>query len=281
MKRFFLPYVLISAALVLLASTPGAGPGDLTLFDAPRGAWLGTLRPDAQVVVLAEEDGWRRIRIEAWVSVSSAVASPAAGSTGQPPQPPVSTETGAGPGARRAASSGGTVRGVLTAEGDGPAGSSLIVLLVSDLDAMDQEHARAGEECTERLAGIASRITSLGDDVRRALNSNDNFREAATRSDRAKDELTAAERERRDALRDCRGTAEGIFQQHTVERTISNDRGSYEFLDIPPGRYRVIAIRTAEPSFAWSLDCAVEGGETTVLDPAVHRSTVQPFWGLK
>ena len=67
MKRSLLPYGLISAALVLLASAPGAGPGDLTLFDAPRGAWLGTLRIDAPVEVLAEEDGWRRIRLEAWV----------------------------------------------------------------------------------------------------------------------------------------------------------------------------------------------------------------------
>ena len=57
MKRSLLPYILISAALVLLASAPGAGPGDLTLFDAPRGAWLGTLRIDAPVEVLAEEDG--------------------------------------------------------------------------------------------------------------------------------------------------------------------------------------------------------------------------------
>ncbi len=253
MMRSSLPYVLISAALVLLASTPGAGPGDLTLFDAPRGAWLGTLRPDAPVVVLEEEDGWRRIRLEAWVPVSSAVASP----------------------------SGATIQGVLTAEGDGPVGSSLIVLLTSDLEAMDREHARAGEECAERLAGIDARITSLEEDVRRALNSSDNFREAATRSDSAKKELTAAETERREVLTDCRGTAEGIFQRYTVERTISNDRGSYEFLAIPPGRYRIIAIRTAEPSLAWSLDCAIEGGESTVLDPAVHRSPVRPFWGLK
>ena len=279
--RSFLPNVLISAALVLLASTPGAGPGDLTLFDAPRGAWLGTLRPDAPVVVLGEEDGWRRIRLEAWVPVSSAGASPSGGSTGQPPPPSNGTESGPGPGARYAASSGATIRGVLTAEGDGPVGSSLIVLLASDLEAMDREHARAGEECAERLAGIDARITSLEDDVRRALNSSDNFREAATRSDSAKKELTAAETERREVLEDCRGRAEGIFQRHTVERTISNDRGSYEFLAVPPGRYRVIAIRTAEPSLAWSLDCAIEGGETTVLDPAVHRSPVRPFWGLK
>ena len=253
MKRSLLPYILISAALVLLASAPGAGPGDLTLFDAPRGAWLGTLRIDAPVEVLAEEDGWRRIRLEAWVPVSSAGASP----------------------------SGATIRGVLTAEGDGPAGSSLIVLLASDLEAMDRDHARAGAECAARLAGIDARISSLGEDARRALNSSDNFREAATRSDHVKQELSAAQTERREALSDCRGTAEKIFQRHAVERTISNDQGSYEFLDIPPGRYRVIAIRTAAPSLAWSLDCAIEGEGMTVLDPAVHRSPVQPFWGLK
>ena len=281
MRRSFLPYALTAAALVLLASTPGAGPGDLTLFDAPRGAWLGTLRPDAPVVVLGEEEGWRRIRLEAWVPVSSAIGSSSGEGTGRPLAPSGGAEPTAGPAARSAASSAATILGVLTAEGDGPLGSSLIVLLASDLEGMDRDHARAGEECAARIAGIDARIASLEDDERRSLNSSDNFREAATRSDRAKEALTMAKMERREALRDCRETAEGIFQRHTVERTISNDRGSYEFLDIPPGRYRVIAVRTAEPPLAWSLDCAIEGGETAVLDPAMHRSPVQPFWGLE
>ncbi|MCZ6695190.1 MAG: hypothetical protein O7A63_01500 [Acidobacteria bacterium] len=280
MKRSFLPFLLIPAVLALLASTPGAGPGDLTLFDAPRGAWLGTLRPDAPVVVLGEEDGWRRIRVEAWVSASSAVASPSGGSTGQATPPSRGQDSGGSPTARHASSPGATIRGVLTADGNGPAGSSLIVLLVANLEAMDREHSRAGEGCAGRLAGIDARIASLREEGRRALNSTDNFREATTRSDRAKQELKGAEAERRDALRACRETAEGIFQRHAVERTISDHGGRYDFLDIPPGRYRVIATRTAEPTLAWSLDCAIEGGETIILDPAVHRSPVEPFWGL-
>lgn len=280
MKRPFLPYLLIPAALALLAPTPGAGPGDLTLFDAPRGAWLGTLRPDAPVVVLGEEDGWRRIRVEAWLPASSGVVSPSGGSTGQVPPPSRGPDSDESSGARHAASSRATIRGVLTADGDGPVGSSLIVLLVSDLEAMDREHARAGAGCAEHLAEIGARIASLREEVRRALNSSDNFREATTHSDRAKRELKGAEAERRNALSGCRQTAEGIFQRYTVERTISDGGGRYEFLDIPPGRYRVIATRTAEPTLAWSLDCAIEGGETIVLDPAVHRSPVEPFWGL-
>ncbi len=269
MKRNTPLYLVTSTLLLLLASTPGAGSAEMTIFDAPRGGWLGSLRADAGFEVLEERDGWRRIRLEAWVPAGSGGAETAApsGSTSRERAP-----IGHGATAR--------IRGVLQSAGGDPPPAS-VVLLVSDLERLDQEHARAGAACSARLNAIDARLAALEKDYREALNSSDNFRVAATRSDRIRDELRAAESDRARASRDCRDEADALFQRHAARRTISDAGGRYEFDGVNPGRYRVIATRAAEPPVAWAFDCPVEGGGTIVLDPGAHRSAFAPYWDLR
>src|SRR5882672_12498953 len=68
---------LVLAGMLALARLSGGG-GEIVLFDAPRGAWLASMRPDAAIEVLEERDGWRHVRIEGWVSVGAAPAPGAA-----------------------------------------------------------------------------------------------------------------------------------------------------------------------------------------------------------
>jgi hypothetical protein len=156
------------------------------------------------------------------------------------------------------------------------------VLLVSDVDALDDEHARAGAECRGELDDVERRLEALRADREKALNSSDNFREAATRNDRAVSEINRTERARDELLDDCRKSADLLFQRHAVERTITDAEGRFEFSSVPRGRYRLIATRPAsEPPLAWSLDCTVEGDDTIVLDPLAHRSSMSPYWDLQ
>ncbi|HEU4403166.1 MAG TPA: hypothetical protein VFT43_13790 [Candidatus Polarisedimenticolia bacterium] len=277
MRRLAAGLLLSLGLIVLRADAPsGAGSGDLTLFDAPRGSWVATVRGDAPLAVLEDRDGWRHVRLEGWVpGPSSGGATPAVG--GAPAAAPRSADV--------ATPAGGVVRGVLLPTPEAratTAGSGLIVLLLSNLEALDREHAAAGEECRTRIDAERAHVEALQADLLGALNSSDNFREATARSDRLRSQMEAAEKERLDHLTQCRRKAEAIFQRHTVARTISDDAGRFEFLGVQPGRYRVLAteVEGVAPR-AWSLECRVEGPGTKVLDPRTDRSPVDPYWGLR
>jgi hypothetical protein len=253
--------------LWIVAATLAADPQDLTLFNAPRGGWLGTLRADAPMVVLEEQQGWRRVRIEAWVQSPAGTASDPASPTASPPSAGGSREA--------------VVKGVLRSPLDGAAGGGLIVLLISDLEALNVEHARAGAECKGGLDDLENRLETLRDDKRKALNSSDNFREATTRSDRVASEIRRTESARVELMAECRRSADLLFQRHAVERVITDAEGRFEFSSVPGGRHRVIAtLPAADPPLSWSFDCSVEGGDTLVLDPLAHRSSVPPYWDL-
>src|SRR6266850_485865 len=75
---------LVLSGMLALASL-SAGGGEMVLFDAPRGAWLASMRPDAAIQVLEERDGWRHVRVEGWILVGAAPAPGAAAAPGAAP----------------------------------------------------------------------------------------------------------------------------------------------------------------------------------------------------
>jgi hypothetical protein len=264
MTRRTLPLVL---ALVLLAATlvaVGGGTGEIVLFDAPKGAWLGALREDAPLVVLEEREGWRHVRLEGWTTGPAGGAAATAA--------PVGTD------------SAGVVEGVLAPPvgSTGQAGSGVLVLLVRDGTALDAEHRKAGEDCAARVAGKDRELDDLRADVTRALNSSDNFREAAGRNDQAKARVATAQRERQDLVRECRARAQQVFEGSVEKRAISDGGGRFEFRGVAPGHYRVVAFEaTGDQPRAWSFSFVIEGSAARVLDPAKDRSPVPADWGLK
>ncbi|HYS78127.1 MAG TPA: hypothetical protein VEO94_04765 [Candidatus Dormibacteraeota bacterium] len=265
---------LALALLGLWAPAPGQGRADLVLLDSPRGGWLATVKQDAAVTVLEERGGWRRVRVEGW-TMAPADAPPDA--PVQPPPAPPSAPTGAAP-------SGARVRGVLAPDirSGGPAGANLLVLLVRESDALLADHRRAGEECRARVGDKDREIEGLRADLERALNSSDNFREAATRNDRTRTRLRTAEHERQAIVQECRGKAQDIFERAAVQRAISDGGGRFEFEGVEPGRYGVVALEpSGERPRSWSFECLVAGAEARVLDPAADRAGFEADWGLR
>jgi hypothetical protein len=248
----------LAVAFGLLAGAGRAGTADRILFDAPRGAWLAAVRTDAALVVLEEREGWRRVRLEGWIPADAQGAAPAA------------------------AGGEATVRGVLAPESAGaPSGAGLIVLLVADLQAVDREKAGAEAACRARLDDATRTLERVKAEKERALNSSDNFREAATRSDRLKTDLESAQKERLARLAECRRSALAIYENHAAARSIADGRGTFVFEHVAPGRYRAVAAEPADGPHVWSLECEVTGPGDVVLDPRRDRTPADPYWGLR
>lgn len=252
-----------------LAGPPGAVRPELILLDAPRGSWLGTFRSDAEPVVLEERDGWRRVRVEGWIPVTGTEgpAGPPAGG----PEP-----------AAAAAHDGTTVRGVLPSDGGfNPADAGMIVYLVSDPEAFDQEHGRAGEECRGQVGDRRERVSALRAELNRSLSSSDNFRDAARRHDGLRAQLEEAEQDLLGRLGACRRRAVAIVMERAVRRTAPDGSGGFEFRGVPPGRYRVIAMDpSGASSRSFSFECGVAGSGTKEINPRADRTQVDLYWGM-
>lgn len=277
MKRSLLLSLLFAVVLLLpLLRESRAGGQELVLFDGPRGGWLATVRNGASLEVLEQRDGWSRVRLEGWIAGLSGVASPSAEANAEEAGTPIAAPPADG---------GATISGVLLpTRGDQSAGPGigLVVLLVGDLEALDEEHARAGKACREMLATSQQEIEARRDDYRKQLNSSDNFREATKRNDRARQALSQAEQAHRERIDDCRRAADEVFQRHALRRAISDMAGRFEFVGVPAGEFRVIAAEIGgEAPRAWALDCPVRGKAPVVLDPRTDRSDMLPYWGLE
>ena len=275
------------ALLLWLALPPvrGADAPEISVLDAPRGAWLATVRADAALTVLQESGGWKRVRLEGWVPSVAAPGAPAArGQEAPPPAPPVSEAVSAGRDGTAAAELA-TVKGLLSprpGDASNKPGSGLLVLLVSDVQTLDAERDRTGSECRADVAAASETENRLKSEYDRVLNSNESFRDATSHSDRLKSDMAAAARARVRRIEECRRLAEEIYQRHAIQRAISDDLGRFEFREVPPGRHRVVATEPAgDHPRAWSLECSVTAGGTMVLDPRRDASPGDPFWGLK
>jgi hypothetical protein len=158
----------------------------------------------------------------------------------------------------------------------------MVVRLVADVDALDRDLAAGSAKCRTRSREIGTRIADLREQYRRALGADDNLRAAADRSDGLKRYIAVAEKERAQVLRDCRALVDAAVDRHGVARSISDAAGGFLFRDLPPGRYRVVALDAAgDPPRAWSYEGRVEGTGEIVLDPRRDRSAADPFADLR
>ncbi len=263
--------VIFAAAGILVIGGASIGGGDLVLFDTPKGAWLGSLRGDASLVVLEERDGWRHVRVEGWVPVGSAAT--VAPSDSPPRDFPA-----------RSGMTGAIVQGVLASslETGGAPGAGVLVLLLRDDEALDRSHRQGGEECRGRLQQKDREMETRSREAGRALNSSDNFREAASRNDHAKDDLARAQRERQQLLKDCRARALQIFEPYTTQRAISDGSGRFEFRDVGAGKYRAVALEASgDRPRSWSFSFAIDAGGGRVLDAASDRTPIAADWDLR
>lgn len=278
-------WILLTASAALLALGMGGG-GDLTLFDAPRGAWLASVRSTGDLVVLEEREGWRRVRLEGWIPAPTKAGEgtlPAEGaspeSVAPAPAPAAPTAAPAGAGAE------GAVEGILfPLSGMQPAtpGADLVVRLIGDLEHLDADHKTLGDECRGELARIEAKVAEAEAAARHALNSSENFREAAARSDRAKADLARARSERDDTLEGCRRRADALFDRYAAARTLSDAAGRFAFRQVAPGRYRVVAVLHGPgASRAWCLPADLASGQDLVLDPRTLSPGPDPYWGLR
>jgi len=273
-------YTIALLAVGLLGVSPaarGQGGADMVLLDTPRGAWLATVKENAAVTVLEERDGWRRVRLEGW-TMAPGVARPDGAAPPPPDQP--ATPSAAVP----ATTPGARVQGVLAPDirSGGPPGANLLVLLVRQSETLLADHRRAGQECKARVADKDRDIEGLRSGLERALNSSDNFREAATRNDETRKRLKAAEQDRQQVVRECRGRAQAIFEGAAVQRALSDAGGRFEFANVGPGRYGVVALEPGgDKARSWSFDVLIEGTGSRVLDPVVDRAATEADWGLR
>jgi len=272
MRRAALTGLLALFLVCFTLAAAGGGAGEIVLFDAPRGTWLGALREDAALVVLEERDGWRRVRLEGWTTAPTAR--------------PVETGTpeSSGPAATASREAAAVVQGVLTPSlgAGGSAGAGVLVLLVKESSVLDSEHRKLGAECRERLDQKDRDLATLRAEADRALNSSNNFREASARSDQAKTRLATGQRERRDLIQECRVRAQAVFEVAVTGRAISDANGRFEFQGVVAGRYRVVAFETTgDAPRSWSFTLQVEDSAPRVLDPIADQSPVPADWGLR
>lgn len=270
MKRVLALSLLVLALCCLEFAASGGEKADLVLLDHPKGSWLATVRSDAAMTVLEEQDGWRRVRVEGW---TMAAAGPAA----------VGTAAEA-PAQEAEAPAEARIVGVLAPDirKGGAPGAGILVLLARESQELDAEHRKGGEECGSDMEAADRRVQDLNEELRKALNSSSNFRDAASRNDATKRKLKEAEAARRRTIQGCRGRAEAIFQRHAVARAITDGDGRFAFEKVPPGRYRAVAFDPSlEAPRSWSLGCAIETGGTKVLDPRADRTPVEADWGIR
>lgn len=270
MKRVLALSLLVLALCCIEFAASGGERADLVLLDHPKGSWLATVRGDAVLTVLEEKDGWRRVRLEGWTMAATGAA---AGSAA-PESPPPGTE----------AAGGARIVGVLAPDikTGGAPGAGLLVLLARESQELDAEHRKGGEACGAGVKAADRRIEGLNQDLRNALGSSSNFRDATTRNDAIRQQLKEAEAARRRTVEDCRGRAEAIFQKHAVARAITDGDWRFAFENVAPGRYRAVAFDASlEKPRAWSLGCAIEAGGTKVLDPWADRTPVEADWGIR
>lgn len=291
MQRWAPRVALILTLCVLLSvRSDNTATGEITLFDAPRGAWMGTLRADVSLEVLEERPNWTLVRFDAWVPAAAVSGAAAAGSAVLPGGSSATGDEGgsaaavgavgamAGGSSLAARSGGATVRGDLGGPGAPSKGIAVRVLLVSDLGEIDREYAQLVKECEASVAELDELFAKQQEDYRRALNSSDNFREAANASDEVKSEMRATERLRKETVDNCRRSADAIYQRKVVRETISNQNARYEFRDVPPGHYRIYALdASAEHPFAWILDCAIVDDGTIDVD-SVHDRVAENIY---
>jgi hypothetical protein len=285
MRRAAMPALLALALFCVSVAAAGRGAGEIALFDAPKGAWLGGLRDDAPLVILEERDGWRHVRLDAWIMGPPTGPAGAGGAT--PPRRPAAepaSEAGADSEGVPGSTARSTVQGVLAPliGAGGPAGAGVLVLLVAESDALDADHRKAGTECRARLEQEDRTIEALREEANRALNSSDNFREASGHNDRLKSRLASEMRDRQALIQSCRARAQKIFEPSVAQRAISDGSGRFDFKRVAPGRYRTVAFETTGDSpRSWSFSFAVTGSERRVLDPLADRSPVSADWDLR
>lgn len=265
-----------------LGVSAAAVAGDaLVLLDAPRGAWLAEVRGDAPFQVVEERDGWRHVRLDGWIRVGSTPPGGAAPSPGGAVPGSAVLLSAAPPSAPAA---GASLSGILTPlPGMEPStlGTNLVVWLLDDPEKLDPDHKALGEECRKTLAELDARIADLDETLRHALNSSDNFRQAASRNDRAKSDLAAARKDRDRELAGCRDKADQLFSTRALLRTLSDGSGRFEFQGLAPGRYRVVATeRNGNLARGWSFDAPVKNAGPVVVE-ARAAAGPDPYWGLR
>jgi hypothetical protein len=269
--------------MLALASLSSGGGGEIVLFDAPRGAWLASMRPDAAVQVLEEQDGWRHVRVEGWIPVGTTPAPGAAGPVTGAPTPAAPDTVAPPPVAAKAGGAG--IAGLLVAMpgmASSTPGGNLVVHLIGDTAALDAELKKEGEPCRESLRESDIAIATLEDQVKKALNSSTNLTEATHRYDRARSDLAAAKRDRAARVETCRVDVDSRLAAHAAARVLSDPNGRFDFRDVSAGHYRVVATEhSASAVRVWSMECPVTAGESLVLDPRTAPPGPDPYLGLR
>jgi hypothetical protein len=259
---------VIGLGMAAAAAAVSAAGDTLVVLDGPRGAWLGEVRGDAPFQVIEEKDGWRHVRLEGWIHAGPAVSGGAAARSATMPAPPGS----------------GSLSGILTPlPGMDPAtlGTNLVVWLLGDPDRLDADHKALGEECRRSLAAIDQRIAGLDEALRHALNSSDNFRQAASNNDHAKSDLAAAQKSRDREIVGCRERADQLFSTRALARTLSDGSGRFEFQGIAAGTYRIVATeRNGTAARGWTLRAEVNG-EAPIVVEARAAAGPDPYWNLR
>jgi hypothetical protein len=268
----------VSAAAAVAAWA--AGEAGLVLFDAPRGAWLAEVRPDAPVVVIEERDGWRHVRVEGWIPAREGSPAPAGGAAAASGSAPTAARIAVAP-----AGSGASVRGVLAPRpGMTPStvGANLVVILVGDLERLDAEQASIGERCQITIQDFDRQLAEIQIRLNTALNSTNNFTEASRRSDRAKADRAAATSGRAAALKACFDQSDALYDRYALARVGSDTTGQYEFRGVADGVYRIVARdRAAGTTRVWALPCAVAGGAPITIDAVTAPAAPDPYWSLR
>ena len=285
-RRVAIGFVL--SGMLALASLSSGGGGEIVLFDAPRGAWLASMRPDAAVQVLEERDGWRHVRVEGWIPLGATAAPAAAGAVALAPATaspaPAPPDTPAPPPAT-AKEGGAGIAGILVAMpgmASSTPGANLVVHLIGDTAALDAELKREGEPCRASLRESDAAIAGLEDQVKKALNSSTNFTEATHNYDRAKSSLAAAKKDRAARVETCRAGVDARLAAHATARVLSDGAGRFDFKDVSAGPYRVVAAEHSGSSLrVWSMECTIAAGESMVLDPRTATPGPDPYSGLR
>lgn len=252
------------------ADEPARTRTETTLRPAPGSSETqGLLSRGTPATVLERQEGWVRVRVEAWIPASALDAAEP-----EPPTTPAEVPAASRAGIPAAGPAAVTVEGSFSLKlrelrKRGGAGA-LCWLVPPSADLGREEHETA--ESNERLAALEQQAAQLEREAARAM-SGSNFTAAMQQHDRLMVRRARVLDERQTILAARHGRHEARARGAAVAHSVADSKGWFSFTGVPAGTYVLYARLTRDDlDLEWIQTVAAEHGTVRIdLDEASAR----------
>lgn len=219
------------------------------VLDMPGGRPVAILLPGAGRVLGEERDGFVKVTLQGWMRV---------GDTGKIPAsiPPAPASSGLS----------GQIRLDLPS-GEARYGAGARVALLGRAEKLERERIELMQEFEKESAELEQDIARLEEEAKEALNSSNNFREAAAQRDRSLATLAARKKTLQGLAQIYVVRMDELFARYQVAAIVADEGGNYSFPEAKAGKYYLLASFTSGDSpHRWYLPLDWSGTEKRVMN---------------